>query len=159
MDLPPHAPWQRRIRGKLREWGRRYLPAECAGSVCAVIGGIATSHAVGLPVFAALGGTVGETFGYYAMMLVTELRWGGTPIGQATLRGVPPAIRNLLLEFGGAECLDSLFIRPAAMYALTLWSGDLVVGLLLGKIVADLAFYVPVVIAYELRRRYREPSA
>ena len=150
MDAPNH--WH--PGAKLAEWARRYLPAECVGIICALAAGIAASSRFGNPALTALAGTWGETVGYYATMLVTELRSRGAPAGRVPLRGVPRAVRNLFLEFSGAECLDSLLIRPAAMYALTAWSGNLVVGLLLGKIVSDVAFYVPTIVAYKLRRKY-----
>jgi hypothetical protein len=151
---PRRAPTRWHLRDKLAEWGRRYLPAEVVGIICALVGGIVASRMLGNPALTALAGTWGETVGYYATMLVTELRQRGAPAGRIALRNVPRAIRDLLLEFSGAECLDSLFIRPAAMYALAAWSGNLVVGLLLGKLVADIAFYIPTIVSYELRRKY-----
>ena len=47
----------------------------------------------------------------------------------------------LLAEFGPAELLDSLLIRPAALFLGVLLLPDPVWGLLAGKIVADLVFY------------------
>jgi hypothetical protein len=142
------------LKDKLAEWTRRYVPAEGVGIICALISGIAASRMLGNPAVTALAGTWGEAVGYYAAMLVTELRQRGVSAGRASIHDVLRAIRNLLIEFSGAECLDGLFIRPAAMYAFAAWSGNLVAGLLLGKIAADILFYFPTIVAYELRQKY-----
>jgi hypothetical protein len=143
-----------RARAKCTEWARRYLPAECIGLLGALVCGLMARSACDSTAVVALAGTWGENFGYYGTMLATEMRGGDTPVRGRPLRRIARAIRNLLLEFGGAECLDSLFLRPTAMYALSLWSGNLVAGIVAGKLVADVGFYIPAIIAYELRRKY-----
>ncbi len=143
-----------RAAGKLAEWGCRYLPAECVAIVCAIIGGVAAHNAFDNPVLTALGGTWGETAGYYAMMLRTEMNAQCAAAGPSVFANLLHAIRNLLVEFTGAELLDSLFIRPAAMYALTAATGNLLLGLLLGKLTSDVTFYIPAIIAYEVRKKY-----
>ena len=61
-------------------------------------------------------------------------------------------LADLLREFGPAEALDSFALRPLAMYAGPLVTGDLLTGTLLGKVVADLVFYAIAACAYERRR-------
>lgn len=143
-----------RARAKCTEWARRYLPAECIGLLGALIGGLAARYALDSPALVALGGTWGENVGYYGTMLATEMAAASASSSGRFFPRLARATRNLVIEFGGAECLDSLFIRPAAMYALTLWSENLIVGIVAGKIVADVSFYVPTIVAYELRRKY-----
>jgi hypothetical protein len=58
------------------------------------------------------------------------------------------------LEFGLTEVIDSVVLRPALMYACTLLVSNAVVGVLLGKLAADVTFYIPAIAAFELRRRY-----
>jgi hypothetical protein len=62
-------------------------------------------------------------------------------------------LRNLSLEFGPGEALDSLVVRPAAMYFATSLTSDLAIAVILGKLAADIAFYIPAIAAYELRLR------
>jgi hypothetical protein len=59
-------------------------------------------------------GTWGENLGYYGTVLTRELRARRARNGRLTPAAVLRTIRNLALEFGGAELLDSLLIRPAA---------------------------------------------
>jgi hypothetical protein len=62
-------------------------------------------------------------------------------------------IRNLFLEFGFAEALDSFYIRPALMYLALNFFTQLEIGILVGKISADIAFYIFAIPAYELRKK------
>ena len=55
------------------------------------------------------------------------------------------------MEFGVAEALDSGLLRPLAMGLGVRFFGR-GVGIVVGKLAADLTFYVPVICAYELRR-------
>jgi hypothetical protein len=92
---------------------------------------------------AAVAGAWGETCVYYAVMLVREVNAADT---------LWRAVRNLVLEFGVAEALDSLVVRPALMYLASQLIGDVSVGVLIGKLASDVIFYVPAIAAYELRR-------
>ena len=65
-------------------------------------------------------------------------------------------IRALVLEFGVAEIADSFFVRPALMYYFPIWTGNLSLGIFLAKITADITFYIPAIIAYELSKKYKE---
>jgi hypothetical protein len=141
------------VRAKAREWLWRYLPAECVAIVGAVVAGLLVGRLGGTTALIALAGTWGENAGYYGTMFATEYRRGRS-VGWTTAGGLPRAARNLLLEFSGAELLDSLLIRPASMYAGVRLTGSVPVGLLLGKLAADLVFYVPAIAAYELRKQY-----
>ena len=128
----------------LRRWLRRYLPAE----IVALLAAIAASQLVyflsGSVAAAAVAGAWGETIAYYGTMALREHRTS------TLLR----ATRNLVLEFGVAEVLDSLLIRPALMYAASQLIANVALGVALGKVAADVVFYVPAITAYELRRRY-----
>ncbi|HEY8597448.1 MAG TPA: hypothetical protein VIL85_03390 [Thermomicrobiales bacterium] len=133
-------------------WMRRYLPAELLGTLCAIVGGLLVG--AGSPLVAALGGTWGENLGYYGTVITRDLRARRAQGGRLTPGGVLRSLRNIALEFGGAELLDSFLIRPGAMYAAIRLTGSVPLGLLLGKLAADLAFYIPTIIAYELRVRF-----
>lgn len=139
-------------RRKVAGWLRRYLPAEVVGTVCAVLGGLLAG--AGDPALAALGGAWGENVGYYGAMLARDLRARLAREGRLTPGGVLRSVRDLALEFGGAEVLDSFLVRPAALFAAIALTGNLPLGILLGKLAADLAFYLPAILGYELRRRF-----
>jgi hypothetical protein len=73
----------------------------------------------------------------------------------ASTRGrVVLVLRDLVLEFGLAEALDTLLVRPALMYAAGRLLSDALLGVFVGKLAADVIFYFPTIAAYELRRKY-----
>ena len=63
-------------------------------------------------------------------------------------------LRDIAAEFGLAEILDSLIIRPASTWFAASVLGD-GFGVLVGKLAADVIFYAQAIVAYE-RRSKRE---
>ena len=64
--------------------------------------------------------------------------------------------RNLIIEFGPAELLDVLAVRPFFMYLIPTLTGDFLLGTFIGKMIADVIFFIPAIIMYELRKRHLE---
>jgi len=139
---------------RLRRWVVRYGPSELLGTIVTV--GAATSMfaLTGSTVAAAFAGTLAEVVVYYGVMIlretIREAYEAGrrhAPYGTVQVIGV---IRNVVMEFGIAEALDSGVIRPFCLsMGLTLVGGQ--AGVLVGKLAADLVFYGPVLAAYEWR--------
>jgi hypothetical protein len=150
---------RQRWRQKLFVWARRYVPAEIAGTVCAFIGtaviyGIFTDR-----VLAAVAGTVGEIIGFYGLIATVEWRRERAR-GYGLRRTTTSTARLLLAEFGVIEVLDSTILRPFFMYLGPGLTGGMGSGTLLGKLMADVAFYGVAIISYEMiRRRRKEPIA
>ena len=147
-----------RHRQKLLEWLRRYGPAEVMGTLTALVGSFAAFRWTGSEVAAAYGGALGENVGFYGTMLLREFRLDARSARAAGTRyGARAAAvtgAKLLLEFGPAELLDSLIVRPLTMGLATRWLGR-AAGVIAGKLVADVTFYVPVIVSYELRQLAR----
>ena len=105
---------------------------------------------------AAYGAVLGENLGFYGLIVARELRSDrrlahahGQHYGT---RGALRTAASLMLEFGPAEALDSIIIRPAAIGLGTLYLGR-PWGVIAGKLAADVTFYIPVIVAYEMQRR------
>ena len=62
-------------------------------------------------------------------------------------------MRALAVEFGFSQVFDSLLIRPTLMYYFPIWVNEIWLGIILAKIVADITFYVPAIIAYEYSKK------
>jgi len=157
----PNASGRTRWRTKASEWIRRYGWAEVFGSAGAVSGALLVRALGGSEILAAYAGTVGENIGYYGVMISRDVsadaRVARLSNERYGARGALRTARNLVLEFGGAELLDSGLIRPLAMGIGARYFGA-TAGVLVGKVVADLVFYVPVIATYELRRFYARRS-
>ena len=141
-------------RTRLGEWVRRYLPCEIAGTV-GEFGGAAVAYlATGSLAAAAITATIGASAGYYAVAYVSALRWScldnvhrrwSSRVLMANLL----ALRSVAVEFGPAELIDSVAVRPVAFYVGPLLFDNAVVGWVFGKLVSDVAFYLCAVFSYE----------
>jgi hypothetical protein len=137
-----------RIGRALVRWLRRYLPAELVCTPCALLAGFAANQLTGSPAAAAVAATWGENLGFYGMMLGRELA------RRRDLRALPAIVRDLFIEFGPAEALDSFLLRPASIYAGLALVPHPALGMVAGKIAADLSFYTPAILTHELQRWY-----
>src|SRR6478752_2951227 len=142
-------------RAKGAEWVKRYGVAEVAGLCTALAGSFAARAVTGNDIAAAYGGAMGENLGYYGVIIGREVvhdRRAAVVAGRGYgLAGAARTARNLVLEFGIAEVLDSGMLRPLAMGLGVRFLGR-GVGIVVGKFAADLTFYIPVICAYEIRR-------
>lgn len=145
-------------RGRLHSWVARYGFAEVAGIVCAFLGSLLAGRATGSRIAAAYGAAWGETLGYASVIVIhdflQESRAAHAAAERFGARRATGVVGGLLAEFGPAALLDTFVTRPLAMGLAIHWLGN-VVGIIAGKIVADVLFYVPVILVHERRTRAR----
>ena len=146
------------MRKKIREWVKRYAPAEIFATIGAVIGASAVFLLTQNRIASAYAGAIGDSICFYVVIFirdtiasVTQHRSNNKKYNALILA---KDARNILIEFGPAEILDTLVIRPFLMYFFSLYAGNFAFGILLGKISADIVFYFPAIISYELRKKY-----
>ena len=146
------------MKNKIKDWIKRYLPAEIFGTLGAIIFPTAVSFFTENILIIALVATWGENVGFYGTMIFQEVRESREKHNKLNkhygLISFVKSIRNIFLEFGIAETADSLFIRPAAMFFTIANIENLQLGIFVGKIIADVIFYIPTVISYELRKKH-----
>lgn len=139
------------MRIKVTEWIARYGPAELAGLLGTYLGfwlTMAATHA--LPV-AGYGAALGENIGFYGLIFMRDWR--------ATRDRPRQIFARMLIEFGMAEALDFLIIRPGATILGVMLLGE-GWGVLTGKIAADIIFYILAITVYErMKARAAEPLA
>jgi hypothetical protein len=141
-------------RRKIVEWTRRYLPCEIAGWVGELGGAAAVYWLTGSFAAAVVAGTIGDCAGYYATAYVNGVRWVSTtlhdrPWPTRVLIANFRALRSIAIEFGPAEVIDSVLIRPVALYAGPYLVGNVALGWVLGSLAADIGFYVLAIFSYE----------
>jgi hypothetical protein len=147
------------VRCKLREWSKRYLPAEVVGSFTALTAAWAVYAISGSLVAAAIAGSIGESLGYYGCVAFRDLRRSNA---QHRHHGLPQrrwlagtrTARDMLIEFGPAELVDTFLARPFFMYLMPTLLHNLPAGLLAGKLAADVVFYSLAIASYELKKQY-----
>ena len=146
---PPRR-WMRRAAF----WLRRYLPAEAAGTLTMLAAGIAVA---GLSVPAVVIGIVAsqaESVGFYAVAGIAVWReQRRVAPSRGRLRSLLKVLLLLVLEFGPAELLDTLLVRPLFMTIAVLAIPDLGWALVAGKIAADVVFYVLAATAFRVTEK------
>ena len=146
------------MKSKIKKWVKRYLPAEIFGTLGAIIFPTAISFFSENILLIALAGTWGENIGFYGTMIFQEVSESIAKHRQLNKNygflSFGKDIRNIFLEFGLAETADSLFVRPAIMFFTLSVIDNLQLGIFTGKIIADVIFYIPTVISYELRKKH-----
>jgi len=140
--------------GRVREWIGRYLVAELAGLTTALLAAIAvTSWDPDRLAIAAYASALAEGVGFYAGFLI--VRYLREDIDGPPRRRIAVIVAAAVVEFGPAEIVDTVLIRPAAMFLASLATGNVIVGVLIGKVVADIVFYGLAITSYEvLVRRF-----
>jgi ornithine decarboxylase len=129
---------------------RRYLLPEVVGAVLAVSVAWWLHRLTGTATSAAWGASLAEAGGFYGVLLWRD----ATPRpGVSRVRAMLAEVPGTIVEFGPAEAVDTLLIRPALMYAGPLLLGQLALGTLAGKLAADAVFYGLVVPGRRLRLR------
>ncbi len=144
------------LGAKLSDWLHRYGLAECAGLTCALLVSAAVRRVTGDRIAAAYGGALGESVGYSSVIILRDYlasARGAHAVGRSFGVGDAGKISvGLLAEFGPSAFLDTLVVRPFAMgVGMRLIGPQL--GLIAGKLAADVFFYLPVILIYERRKR------
>lgn len=139
------------LPNRIKMWIRRYGLAELLGTTCALLSALAAAKMGANGVTIAVAGAWGEVVGFYLPMLVQELR------SQWQSRRLPGALcctlRNLLLEFGAAELLDTALVRPTLITGVVQLVPHLSLGILVGKVLADCIFYGTAMVGRQMSQR------
>ena len=140
---------------RVYRWLNRYGIAECAGIACALGGSLVVRRLSGSAIAAAYAAAWGETIGYSAAIVgrdfLTGVRTARVRRQAFGARGAFGVVVGLLAEFGPAGLLDTFVTRPLTMGLGARFIGPKL-GVLAGKLAADVLFYVPVIFMYERRR-------
>jgi len=147
--------FRKSIKPKIKRWVKRFLPAEVVGTVVAIVVSSFTHYYTNNAIIAAYAGSLSETIAFYTTIIIHDTLTASKRLKEEgkTLspRGFAYLLRNILLDFGIAELLDSMLLRPFCMYVFPIWLRNYQLGILAGKIASDIVFYMPVIISYEIR--------
>ena len=153
-------------RHRVRVWVMRYLPLEVLGTLASLGGAWIAYRASGSLAVAAIAGALGESVGYYALVVVRDARGHQASSRVRLLSGRGRrawavtwlTARSVVAEFGPAELVDSFFVRPALLWAASaLWGANLGAWLV-GKLAADAVFYLVAIVSFETGRRLILPD-
>lgn len=149
------------IKRKIKEWLKRYLLSEIVCTITALVAAIGARFFTSNMVIIAYVATIGEAIGFYSTIFIQEFiranQSVATKSGSFSFKHLTKIIGSLVLEFGPAGVLDGLFLRPFFMFVFPIILKNFTLGILIGKLVGDLAFYLLVIISYELKN-YKKAS-
>ena len=132
-------------------WVRRYGFAEILGTTTALLSALIAARLGANTVTVAMVGAWGEVVGFYLPMLLQEFH------AQRRNRKLPRALwytlRNLLLEFGPAELLDTGLLRPTLIVGVVQLIPHLALGVIAGKLLADCFFYGMAIVGRQVGQR------
>lgn len=142
---------------KIREWLKRYGLAEVISLSLTVVSSWLTFKFTQNKITTALVGTWVGNIGYFGTILIEDILLANRQlqvIGKRySVETFLKNVRALFVEFGVAELFDTLFIRPTLMYYIPIGIGDLSWGVIIAKFAADITFYIPAIISYELSKK------
>ena len=152
LALGEQASWKSRVG----RWIRRYGPSEVVGIAMALGASWLVQQVSGSVIASAYAASIGEGLGFYGSLvtreMIQEAYFAGARRAPYGASEMMRTWRGLLLEFGPAELLDTGLVRPMTMALGTTllgWGP----GIVAGKLLADVVFYLPVIWVYERRRR------
>ncbi len=129
------------MKTTLLRWLKRYGPAEIFAIAGVYAGFFLAEYFADITWVSAYAGAMGENVGFYGAIIIHRLR-------------AKENLWHVLAEFGPAEILDSLVLRPLTLYIGAESLGPMI-GLLVGKLAGDILFYIPVVATHELMRKFK----
>jgi hypothetical protein len=137
-------------------WVRRYGPAEIACLIAMLIASALAAQVTDSPPLLAIAAIAGATVGFYGVLIVTVMReqFAFLPAGAHRFgRALTRSVALLAAEFGVAELLDTFFYRPLLMMAGVVVLQDAMWGLIVGKVVSDVVFYVISAVCFRVTER------
>ena len=145
------------MKQKLKEWIKRYGLAEIISLTATVVGSWLTFELTKSNISTALVATWVGNIGYFGTILIQDIQLA---IEQLRANGKEYSVetfyqnvRALFVEFGVAEIFDTFLIRPTLLYYFPLLLGNRTLGVVIAKFAADITFYIPAIISYELSKK------
>jgi len=136
---------------KMREWLHRYALAEAVGIPCSILfAALAQNYH---PAIIGYAGSMGANVGFYSVIIVRDYSQRFKKEG-FSVRSLYKTTRNIIVEFGPAEYFDSFVIRPLVLALFPLFIPNFAFAIFLGNVAANITFYIPVIMSYELRKKY-----
>lgn len=145
------------MKPKWIEWVKRYMPAGIISSTATILSSVFAYKITQSHLTSALVGTWVGNIVYFGYMLGVDIYNTHKDLAKKnkkySFKTFGLNIRALVVEFGFSEVFDSFLIRPTLMYYFPIWVNGIWLGIILAKIVADITFYVPAIVAYEYSKK------
>jgi len=146
------------VKSKIREWIRRYLLADILSTLLSLATAWMINRTTGDNVLAAFLGSAMASISFYGIIAYSDVQKNLKHQRRHRLTygfmAYVKDLRNLIIEFGPAEILDVLAVRPFLMYLMPKLIGGFLLGTFIGKMIADVIFFIPAIVMYEFRKKH-----
>ncbi len=146
------------FKSKVYEWIKRYTLAEIISTGLSLFVAWLVMEITTDRILAAFSGSLAASVLFYGVVAISDVRKSikrqNSTNEKYKLKALLKDLRNLIIEFGPAEIIDVIAVRPFFMYLIPKLMGDFILGTLVGKIIADLFFFVLAIVMYELRKKH-----
>lgn len=151
---------------RVRGWVARYLPLELLGTATALLAAWTAYEGSGSLAVAAIAGALGESVGYYALVVWRAARGHAASARVRLIDGRGSrawatawrTARSVGAEFGAAELVDTVLVRPGLLWAASALWGPNPIAWLAGKLASDAVFYAIAIVSFETGRRVILPD-
>lgn len=141
------------FRKKLLEWVYRYIPSLTAAILVAIIFANLTRMLSGSIIVAAIVATWADNIAFYGIIAYRDIKSRKRKDKKITIIDLLKVMRNLFVEFGPAEYLDSFILRPFWLSAFPYFISNYSLAILLGSLAAEVSYFIPTIISYESRKK------
>lgn len=141
------------IQQKVSERCARYIPSELSATIWALVSGNIAMWLTGWSYFiASLVIARVDNLMYYGVMIIREITKSKKHNWSYDLKLFWKDLRNLLIEFGPAELIQTFVIYPLFLTYIPSLFTNYSFGVAVGMITANIFFYVAVIPVYERRK-------
>lgn len=139
------------IKNKIKEWLKRYSIPLVLGTIAAIVSAIIFKATTGNNIISGILATWVDNIVFYGYIALHDLKKvdKDAPKFKAFIKQV----RNMVIEFGPAEYLDSFLIRPFFLSIFPYFIGNYPLAIFLGSAAAEVTYFIPTIISYELRKK------
>ena len=133
---------------------KRYVPAFILATITSLIGGMLAHYFFGNILITAFAATWGENIGYYGKLFFDDIKERKIRDSKITFIGTLKVLRNMIIEFGPGEIIDSFIVRPVIIYFTLEKIESTMLGIYIGKVISDFFFYLPTIYMYKFRKKH-----
>jgi len=146
------------LKRKIKEWLKRYFWADTLSTIVSIFVAWAIKETTNDRVLSAFLASVAASVIFYGVIILRDVKKSMQSHRlrnkKYQARSILIDFRNLMVEFGPAEVLDVLAVRPFFMYLIPTLMTNFIVGSFIGKTLADIVFFVPAILMYEVRKKH-----
>jgi len=138
---------------KFWEWLRRYVYPLIFATLAEIISAIFVYYLFRNLILSAVIATIAGNVIFYFTLAYRDIKQRKSEDKKITIISVFKVARNLIIEFGPAEYLDSYISRPFLLVICPMFITPYFLGATVGSIMAEIFYVVFVLSSYEFRKK------